>query len=93
MVEIYNEVIYDLLDPTTPVCALREDMKQRGGGIFVDGNVEELITCPEDALGVSRFHDDCFEGIRKQAYADAHGGAERRFWRLAVAIVMLLPLR
>jgi len=34
-IEIYNETIYDLLDPSGATCGLREDTKR--GGVFVEG--------------------------------------------------------
>lgn len=45
--EIYNEFIYDLLDPAAPACALREDLKR---GVYVDGLSEEQIESPDDAM-------------------------------------------
>ncbi|KAJ1924562.1 Kinesin-like protein kif15 [Tieghemiomyces parasiticus] len=47
--EIYNESIHDLLDPATPMRALREDINR---GIFVDGITEETILTPTDAYRV-----------------------------------------
>jgi hypothetical protein len=44
--EIYNEFVYDLLDPSTTSCAVREDLKR---GVYVDGITEESIQSPEDA--------------------------------------------
>ncbi|KAJ2156307.1 Kinesin-like protein kif15 [Coemansia sp. RSA 552] len=48
-IEIYNETIYDLLDPMTRVCAMREDIKR---GVFIDGVTEETVQDPNDAYGV-----------------------------------------
>ena len=48
-VEIYNEQIFDLLDPTTPACALREDIKK---GYYVSGATEWVIESAEDAQSV-----------------------------------------
>ncbi|KAI8870787.1 kinesin-domain-containing protein [Ramicandelaber brevisporus] len=44
--EIYNESIYDLLDPMMAAVTLREDIKK---GVFVDGITEETIGSPRDA--------------------------------------------
>ncbi|KAJ1675105.1 hypothetical protein EV182_001927 [Spiromyces aspiralis] len=49
--EIYNETIYDLLDNTTRVCPLREDIKK---GVFVDGITEETVSDPLEAYDVFR---------------------------------------
>ncbi|KAJ3395479.1 Kinesin-like protein kif15 [Lobulomyces angularis] len=46
-VEIYNEQIYDLLDPSMPPCTLREDLKR--GGIFIAGATEQCIISSGDA--------------------------------------------
>lgn len=48
MVEIYNEVIYDLLDISTPMCNLREDIKK--GCVYVEGNMDPTISTPSEAL-------------------------------------------
>ncbi|KAF9935787.1 Kinesin-like protein kif15, partial [Mortierella alpina] len=45
-VEIYNEMIYDLLDNSTTARATREDIKR---GVYVDGVTEESIHNPDDA--------------------------------------------
>ncbi|KAF9962352.1 Kinesin-like protein kif15 [Mortierella alpina] len=45
-IEIYNEMIYDLLDNSTTARATREDIKR---GVYVDGVTEESIHNPEDA--------------------------------------------
>eukprot|EP00457_Paulinella_chromatophora_P000301 gb/GEZN01000301.1/.p1 GENE.gb/GEZN01000301.1/~~gb/GEZN01000301.1/.p1 ORF type:complete len:1631 (-),score=341.13 gb/GEZN01000301.1/:204-5063(-) len=45
--EIYNDHIYDLLTSDSVALNLREDQKR---GVFVDGQTEELITGPADAL-------------------------------------------
>ncbi|KAJ1658828.1 Kinesin-like protein kif15 [Dispira simplex] len=44
--EIYNENIYDLLDPNTSMRGIREDINR---GVFVDGLAEETIADPTDA--------------------------------------------
>lgn len=46
-VEIYNESIFDLLDPEAPQCQLREDLKK--GGIYVHGATERVIETTQDA--------------------------------------------
>lgn len=46
-VEIYNEQIHDLLDPATPTCILREDLKR--GGTFVQGATEHIMEDSRDA--------------------------------------------
>ncbi|KAJ2785806.1 hypothetical protein H4R18_000352 [Coemansia javaensis] len=48
-IEIYNETIYDLLDPMTRTCAVREDIKR---GVFVDGVTEETVQDPTEAYDV-----------------------------------------
>ncbi|KAJ2718248.1 Kinesin-like protein kif15 [Coemansia sp. Benny D115] len=48
-IEIYNETIYDLLDPLMRTCAVREDIKR---GIFVDGVSEETVQDPTEAYDV-----------------------------------------
>ncbi|KAJ2706685.1 Kinesin-like protein kif15 [Coemansia sp. IMI 203386] len=48
-IEIYNETIYDLLDPMMRTCAVREDIKR---GIFVDGVTEETVLDPTEAYAV-----------------------------------------
>ncbi|KAF9180639.1 Kinesin-like protein kif15 [Haplosporangium sp. Z 767] len=45
-IEIYNEMIYDLLDNSTTARATREDIKR---GVYVDGVTEESIHNPDDA--------------------------------------------
>ncbi|KAG0328181.1 Kinesin-like protein kif15 [Dissophora globulifera] len=57
-IEIYNEMIYDLLDNSTTARATREDIKR---GVYVDGVTEESIHNPEDAyrlfeLGAANRH-------------------------------------
>ena len=49
-VEIYNETIHDLLDPATPPCTLREDLKR--GGTFVQGATEFVIEVSQDAADI-----------------------------------------
>ncbi|KAJ2801338.1 hypothetical protein H4R21_002826, partial [Coemansia helicoidea] len=48
-IEIYNETIYDLLDPITRTCAMREDIKR---GVFIDGVTEETVQDPTEAYDV-----------------------------------------
>jgi hypothetical protein len=38
-----------LLDPASPACSIREDIKR---GVYVDGITEELVSSPEDAYRV-----------------------------------------
>jgi len=47
--EIYNEQIFDLLDPASSGLALREDLKR---GIFVDGLLERDVASAKDAYRV-----------------------------------------
>ncbi|XP_031571962.1 kinesin-like protein KIF15 isoform X2 [Actinia tenebrosa] len=47
--EIYNEQIFDLLDPASSGLALREDLKK---GIFVDGLLERDVASARDAYRV-----------------------------------------
>jgi kinesin family protein 15 len=42
--EIYNEFVYDLLDPISPCCLVREDMTK---GVYVDGLTEENVHSAE----------------------------------------------
>jgi len=44
--------IYDLLDPTSPPCYIREDIKK---GVYIEGPSEEVIATPEDAFAVRNF--------------------------------------
>ncbi|KAJ2656946.1 Kinesin-like protein kif15 [Coemansia sp. RSA 1200] len=48
-IEIYNETIYDLLDPLIRMCALREDIKR---GVFIDNVTEETVQDPSEAYDV-----------------------------------------
>lgn len=49
-IEIYNENIFDLLAiDTSQQCFLREDLKK---GVYVEGNVEEMVTNAAQALYV-----------------------------------------
>ncbi|KAJ1724914.1 Kinesin-like protein kif15 [Coemansia erecta] len=48
-VEIYNETIYDLLDPVMRTCAVREDIKR---GVFIDNVTEETVQDPTEAYDV-----------------------------------------
>ncbi|XP_033625827.1 kinesin-like protein KIF15 [Asterias rubens] len=47
--EIYNEQIFDLLDPASTGLHLRENFKR---GVFVDGLIEKVVTTPSDAYEV-----------------------------------------
>jgi kinesin family protein 15 len=48
-VEIYNEQIFDLLDPATPACALREDLKK---GVIIQGATEHVLENALDAANI-----------------------------------------
>ena len=47
--EIYNEQIFDLLDPASIGLSLREDLKK---GVFVDGLLERDVASARDAYRV-----------------------------------------
>ncbi|PIK61792.1 Kinesin-like protein KIF15 [Apostichopus japonicus] len=47
--EIYNEQIFDLLDPASAGLNLRENMKK---GVFVDGIIEQTVNSPHEAYNV-----------------------------------------
>lgn len=47
--EIYNESVYDLLEPSTAVLALRENIKK---GVFVEGLAERTVMSAKDAYNV-----------------------------------------
>lgn len=47
--EIYNEQIFDLLDPASMGLSLREDIKK---GVFVDGLLERDVASARDAYRV-----------------------------------------
>lgn len=47
--EIYNEQIFDLLDPASTGLSLREDIKK---GVFVDGLLERDVASARDAYRV-----------------------------------------
>lgn len=49
MIEIYNEVVNDLLDPTNTNLRLREDNRK---GVYVEGLKEERVDVVDDALHV-----------------------------------------
>lgn len=49
--EIYNEQIFDLLDPASAGLNLRENMKK---GVFVDGIIEQTVNSPHEAYNVRR---------------------------------------
>lgn len=60
MIEIYNEVVYDLLDSAIPTCsmlpfqhfiALREDVVKKS--VFVEGALEMRATTASQALEVN----------------------------------------
>lgn len=48
-IEIYNETIYDLLDPLIRTCVVREDIKR---GVFIDNVTEETVQDPNEAYDV-----------------------------------------
>ena len=50
--EIYNEQIFDLLDPASMGLSLREDIKK---GVFVDGLLERDVASARDAYRVYTF--------------------------------------
>ncbi|KDD72360.1 kinesin, partial [Helicosporidium sp. ATCC 50920] len=50
--EIYNEEIIDLLAPGEAGARLGVQESREGGGAQVVGLREELVTCPEDVLGL-----------------------------------------
>lgn len=50
--EIYNEQIFDLLDPASMGLSLREDIKK---GVFVDGLLERDVASARDAYRVCTF--------------------------------------
>jgi hypothetical protein len=52
-VEIYNELIFDLMDSSGTTLQIREDAKK---GIFVHGAVEREVKCYEDAYRVCHFN-------------------------------------
>ncbi|XP_067651660.1 kinesin-like protein KIF15 [Haliotis asinina] len=47
--EIYQECVYDLLDPSAEGLHLRENIKK---GVFVDGLSEQAVASPSEAYGV-----------------------------------------
>ena len=47
--EIYQEQIYDLLDPASAGLHLRENIKK---GVFVDGLIEQTVASATDAYQV-----------------------------------------
>jgi hypothetical protein len=49
-VEIYNELIFDLMDSSGTTLQIREDAKK---GTFVHGAVEREVKCYSDAYSVS----------------------------------------
>lgn len=51
--EIYQEQVYDLLDPAAANLQLRENMKK---GVFVDGLVEQVVATPTEAYQVLCVH-------------------------------------
>lgn len=48
-IEIYNEQIFDLLDPASAGLLLREHIKK---GVFVDGAVEQVLSSAAEACQV-----------------------------------------
>lgn len=47
--EIYNEKLQDLLDPSTPALRLREDIQK---GVYVEGATEKSVTCAKDMVEI-----------------------------------------
>ena len=47
--EIYQEQVYDLLDPAAANLQLRENIKK---GVFVDGLMEHVVATPSEAYQV-----------------------------------------
>ena len=54
--EIYNEQIFDLLDPASTGLSLREDIKK---GVFVDGLLERDVASARDAYRVFTVFNIC----------------------------------
>ena len=50
--EIYNEQIFDLLDPASSGLTVREDIKK---GVFVDGLLERDVASARDAYRVKSY--------------------------------------
>ena len=59
--EIYNEQIFDLLDPASTGLSLREDIKK---GVFVDGLLERDVASARDAYRVYNSNEPSFS-LRK----------------------------
>ena len=55
--EIYQEQVYDLLDPAAANLQIRENMKT---GVFVDGLMEQVVATPAEAYQV--FFGVCLGG-------------------------------
>jgi len=53
MIEIYNETIFDLLNPSQAQCLIREDIKN---GVHLEGQAEEQVF---SGAGQS-LHDFCY---------------------------------
>lgn len=47
--EIYNEQVMDLLDPSATNLHVREDIKT---GVYVEGLIEEPISCVKDIMAL-----------------------------------------
>jgi kinesin family protein 15 len=47
--EIYNEQIMDLLEPSSVNLHIREDIKK---GVYVEGLLEEVVVSAEDMIGL-----------------------------------------
>jgi hypothetical protein len=47
--EIYQEQVYDLLDPAAANLQIRENIKK---GVFVDGLMEQVVATPTEAYQV-----------------------------------------
>lgn len=47
--EIYNELVYDLLNPASQPCSIREDLKD---GVKVEGCTEQVVTNAEEAWAI-----------------------------------------
>ena len=54
--EIYQEQVYDLLDPAAANLQLRENIKK---GVFVDGLVEQVVATPTEAYQVCVSWSSC----------------------------------
>lgn len=66
MMEIYNEVLNDLLEPANLNLKLREGA---GKGVVVDGLMEEVVWNAEQALELVE-RGDAYRKVRSAVYAD-----------------------